>query len=127
MVTYTSSERIAAIASKVISSNDGLRHLEDPRCRIAYQMSDQAKKSGNKIVYADTERVKDKYKAFMPYDFVITFYWPNCENLTNDKLEKLMYHELLHVGFAGEGSYSIIPHDIEDFRDVVDKWGIDWI
>ena len=127
MTTYEQSERLAKIAAKVIAEHDNLNHLDDPECRIAYQTSDQAKKSNGKIVYADTERVKDKYKALMPYDFVITFYWPNCENLTEDKLEKLMYHELRHVGFTGDGTFTIIPHDVEDFRDVLDKWGFDWI
>ena len=62
----------------------------------------------------------------MPFDFVITFYWPNCENMTEEKLEMLMYHELRHVGF-GDGTFTIIPHDVEDFRDVIDRWGLDWI
>lgn len=127
MTTYEPSERLSKIATKVIRDCDRLKHLDDPRCRIAYQTSDQAKKSGNKIIYADTERVKGKYKALMPYDFVITFYWPNCENLTEEKLEKLMYHELRHVGFDGDCKFTIIPHDVEDFRDVIDRWGIDWI
>lgn len=127
MTTYEQSDRLSKIAAKVIAEYADLNHLGDPNCRIAYQTSDQAKKSGSKIVYADTERVKAKYKALMPYDFVITFYWPNCENLTEDKLEMLMYHELKHVGFDGDSSFTIIPHDVEDFRDVIDRWGVDWI
>ena len=127
MATYEKSERLAKIAAQVIEKYDKVKHLDDENCRIAYQTSDLAKKSGQKIIYADTERVKDKYKVLMPYDFVVTFYWPNCENLTEEKLEKLMYHELRHVGFAGDGTFTIIPHDVEDFRDVIDTWGIDWI
>lgn len=127
MTTYKPSERLSRMAASLIGDNENLKHLDDPRCRIAYQTSDRAKKSGNKIIYADTERVKGKYKALMPYDFVITFYWPNCENLTEEKLEKLMYHELRHVGFDGDGKFTIIQHDVEDFREVIDRWGIDWI
>lgn len=127
VTTYEQSERLSNMAAKVIADNDGLKHLSDPNCRIAYQTSNQAKKSNGKIIYADTERVKPKYKVFMPYDFVITFYWPNCENMTEEKLEKLMYHELKHVGFNGDCSFTIIPHDVEDFRDVVGRWGLDWI
>ena len=127
MSSYTPSARLAALAAKVISGHPNLQHLDDENCRIAYQTADFAKKSGEKLVYADTERVKDKYKGLMPWDFVVTFYWPNCEILTDDRLEKLMYHELRHVGFNGDGTYSIIPHDVEDFRDVIDTWGLDWI
>ena len=127
MASYENSDRIAEIARKVIAENEKFHHLDDPNCRIAYQTADYAKINGQKIVYDDTERVKDKYKRFMPYDFVITFYWPNCEILSDEKLERLMYHELMHVGYDGESGYSIIPHDVEDFRDVIDHWGLDWL
>lgn len=127
MTTYKLDERLTQIAAKVIGQHDNLKHLDDPDCRIAYQLSSLAKKSGQKIVYADTERVKDKYKGIMPFDFVITFYGPNVENLTDARMERLMYHELRHVGFTGDGTFSIIPHDVEDFRDVVDAWGLDWL
>lgn len=126
--TYTQDEKLAKIAEKVIEENANLHHLKDERCRIAYQYSDDKKTSRGKIVFADTEKVKDKLKAMIPYDFVVTFYQPNTANLTDDKMEKLMYHELRHVGFdPAEGKFTIIPHEIEDFRDIVDSWGIDWI
>ena len=127
MTKYEQSERLRQLAEKVIAENGCLQHLDDPRCRIAYQMSDQEKKSGQKTVFADTEKIKDKLKAFLPYDFVITFYEPNVANLTEEKMEHLMYHELRHVGFDEEVSFFIVPHDVEDFRDVIDTWGIDWI
>ena len=39
----------------------------------------------------------------------------------------MVYHELLHVGFNGEDEpMSIVPHDIEDFRKVIDMFGSHW-
>lgn len=41
----------------------------------------------------------------------------------------LILHELLHVGIDVDGneeSYRIIPHDIEDFRLVLERYGLDW-
>ena len=128
MVNYEQDKRLAEIAEKVIEDHANLHHLKDERCRIAYQYSDEEKKSRGKTVFADTEKVKDKLKAILPYDFIVTFYRPNTANLTDEKMERLMYHELRHVGFDAEkGKFTIIPHEIEDFRDVVDAWGIDWI
>ena len=86
VIAYEISERLAKVAAKVIAEHDDLKHLDDPDCRIAYQTSSQEKKNGAKTVYADTERVKDKLKSVLPFDFIITFYWPNCENLTEEKL-----------------------------------------
>ena len=41
----------------------------------------------------------------------------------------LLYHELLHVGVnerSGEMVYVVNPHDVEDFRTIIDRYGIDW-
>lgn len=126
-IEYNYDEKLKRIAEKVIAENENLQHLDSPDVRIAFQMSSQEKRSLTKITYADTEKVKDKLKLFLPYDFIITFYKPNIENLTDDKLERLMYHELLHVGVNEDGRFFIIPHDIEDFRDVIDRWGVYWL
>jgi len=56
-------------------------------------------------------------------------YETNTAGMTEQQLRILLYHELLHVGIdeAGEGlKYVITPHDIEDFRKVIDRYGIDW-
>ena len=127
MSEYQRSLDLERLAEKVINKYAEFMHLTDPDCRILYQYCDEAKKSRDKILYADTERIKDKLKGVLPFDFVITFYKPNTDTLNQECLERLMYHELRHVGFEGAGKYSIIPHDIEDFRDVIDMWGFDWV
>ena len=128
MAEYWKDDDLKALGEKVIAVNEKLGHLNSPSCRIAYQYSSQEKKSNKKTTYADTERIKDKLKAFLPYDFIITFYQPNTAELDAETMERLMYHELCHVGYDEDsGAYSIIPHDVEDFRDVIEHWGLDWI
>ena len=125
-MNFRKDDTLAALGKKVIENHpefDALRY-----CRIGYLYADKEKKSKNKTVYADTEKLSDKMKALAPYDFVITFYEPSCRSLTPDRMEILMYHELRHVGYdATEETCSIIPHDLEDFKDIVDKYGTDWI
>lgn len=36
-----------------------------------------------------------------------------------------MYHELRHIGI-GEKGLKIVPHDIEDFKDILKEYGLDW-
>ncbi|MCD8397549.1 MAG: hypothetical protein LUD12_10300 [Lachnospiraceae bacterium] len=127
MAVYKKSEDLAKIGSKLIEEKEVFAHLRNPSCRIAYQECDTSKTNNGKTVYADTEKVKDKLKALLPYDFIITFYGDSLD-LSEETKEKLMYHELRHVGFEAETlKYSIIPHDIEDFKDVINQWGVDWI
>lgn len=42
----------------------------------------------------------------------------------------LDFHELLHVGIGvgrdGREAYSVLPHDLQDFRLIVGRYGTDW-
>ena len=120
-------EGLKTLASKVISDKKDLRRLETPDCRIAFLYSDKEKKSRGRTVYADTEKVSDKVKAIAPYDFIVTFYKPNCAALSPDKMEILMYHELKHVGFEPGKPFYIVPHDVEDFSDIIEEHGMNWV
>lgn len=126
LMNYKKDNDLAELGKKVIESHPELEALQ--YCRIGYLYADKEKNVKNKTVYADTEKLSDKMKALVPLDFVITFYEPSCRNLTPDRMEILMYHELRHVGYdATDGTCSILPHDLEDFKDIVDKYGTDWI
>ena len=63
------------------------------------------------------------------YDFTITVYEPNCQDFYFDdrKYAILLEHELMHVGFDPEtGDCTLIPHDAEEFKRIIAKYGIDW-
>ena len=128
---YWREEDLERLGQKCIMKYPELNILGDSECRIAYQYCDKAKRSNNKEVYADTMLINDKLKQFINIDFLITFYMGNTEALDTDRMEILMYHELSHVGYdpgkEGAERYKIIPHDVEDFRKVIDKWGLDWL
>ena len=65
----------------------------------------------------------------MPCDFTITVFEPNCEGMTDEQLRILLLHELMHVGITidkdGAEAYHIVPHDLEDFRAIVGRFGPD--
>ena len=127
MANYTKSSELELIARQLMHEMDDLLYMDSDELRIAYQYSDQAKTNREFVVYADTELVKEKYREFMPYEFIITFYQPNCEKLDEEHLKRLMYHELKHVGWEGEGKYRVIPHNLEEFRECIEKWGVHWL
>lgn len=114
------------LADKVFAKVKEFKPIVDSECRIAYQYADKEKKSGGKTVYADTTKVSDKLKAVAPYDFLITFYKPSCALLSPEKMEILMKHELKHIGIK-DGRFYIVPHDVEDFSDIIEEHGMSWI
>lgn len=101
-------------------------------CRIAWLASTKAKKTKNKIIFAQCQKF-DKEKltwlSEQEYDFMITVYEPNCQEYYFDdrKYAILLEHELMHVGYDPEtGDCTIIPHDAEEFKRIISKYGIDW-
>ena len=106
-----------------------LKWIKEARIKIAYLESTQKKNKNNKIVYADCRKPEEWVQVFCKYDFVITVYVDNCMGLTENQMRIVMWHELLHIGID-DGTlnpiYIVNPHDVEDFRSIIDKFGIDW-
>ena len=120
------SEYYAALAHDVIYEYKELEHLRHSDVQIIYLASEHEKKSKGKIVYGQCEKVADKYKWGIPCDFTITIFEPNVGGFTEDQLKIVLFHELLHVGIDEDGEFSIRPHDLEDFKAVIDRFGTDW-
>ena len=41
-------------------------------------------------------------------------------------MKVLMIHELKHIGFEPGKPFTIIPHDVEDFKEIIETYGMDW-
>ena len=130
METREKSALFEEMAQELINTAPELAYIKNSQVRIIYLVSNQAKKSGSKIVHGECEKIPAKYRWAIPADFSITLFAPNNEHMNDRQLEILLFHELLHVGIEpadnGEESYSIVPHDLEDFKVVIDKFGTDW-
>ncbi|MCQ2369253.1 MAG: hypothetical protein MJ007_02115 [Paludibacteraceae bacterium] len=120
------STKYKRIAEKVIQ----LPEFDDIRdVRIAYLASDEEKKKNYKTVFADCTKVSPRYSWCCKYDFFITVYEPNVLELDRKQLEILMIHELHHVGINTDGqepSYYVVPHDIEEFDSIIERYGLHW-
>ena len=118
------------IALELLMNEPSLQHIKESHAVIIYLESDYAKTSKGKLVFGQCEKIQDKYKWGIPADFTITVFEPNVEKFTEDQIRILLHHELLHVGIDkkadGSESYSIVDHDIEDFKLILDKYGTDW-
>lgn len=120
------SEEYAEIGSACIDKYDELDYLRDADINIIYLASTHRKKSKGKMVMGQCEKVADKNKWAIPADFTVTVFEPNCVDLSDDQLEILIFHELLHIMVDEDGNWSIRPHDLEDFKAIVNRYGTDW-
>lgn len=114
---------------EVIQQHRDLGWILNAGIEIDALISDREKKSNGRLVLGECVRVKDLYKPYCPYDFLIVIYEKNCIGLDERQFDILLYHELLHIGMnekKEETVYVINPHDVEEFRTIIDKYGIDW-
>ncbi len=118
------SNELRYLATKIINRYSEFSFIKEWGIKIGYIIS-QERKRGEKIIYADCRKVQEVYKAYLPYDFIITFYENNTGFLNENQLKILMYHELKHIGIGPKG-FKIIPHDIEDFSNILEDFGLDW-
>lgn len=123
-------EEYSQVGERVMKTVPNLRHLLTDDVRICFMKSDKKKTSNKKVVQAECVKTQEMYSAFCPYDFFVIVYEPNIEGFSDRQLEILIEHELLHVGVEkdvdGNTKYSVRPHDYDDFRQITEKYGVDW-
>lgn len=122
---YEISDYLRELAERVTNTHKDVSELKDKLSAIAFLTCDSGKKTNGKKIFADTQKVSDKIKAITGLDFIITFYTPNYMEMTEEQMEILMRHELLHCGYF-ENKASIVPHDVEDFKAIISEYGVDW-
>ena len=122
-------EEYADIGADLIATEDALEYLRGADITIIYLESEHEKKENGKLVCGQCEKIPDKYKWAIPCDFTITVFTPNVERFTEEQIRILLFHELLHIKLDVDGNetkYSVKPHDVEDFRYIIDRFGMDW-
>ena len=131
-MNYTKSEYVRDIAENLIENLDDpyMKQIKAAAPAIAYREGDGKKKSNGMVVHADCEKVKTSNKQYMAYDYIITVYSKNCEYMTEEQFELLLYHELLHIDCVrtedGELHCKIRQHDVQDFKEITYRFGEDW-
>lgn len=117
------------IGRELIEREPALEYIKNSDAEIIYLSSQCRKRDGKKVIFAQCEKIAEKYRWSIPYDFTVTVFEPNVEDFTDEQMRILIFHELLHVGIGekdGEEVYSAKPHDLEDFKLIIDRFGTEW-
>lgn len=102
-----------------------LNIIRDFDVKIGYVLSYEQKRAKGRAINAECRKVNGSYNAYLPFDFIVTFFEPNIYHMTENQKKVLMLHELMHIGI-GEKGLRIEPHDIEDFSTILKKFGLEW-
>ena len=130
MDNRTINEHYAEIGMELIQTEESLLDIKNSDITIVYLSSDAKKIEKGNAVLGQCEKIADKYKWGMPCDMTITIFEPNIVGFTEEQIKILIFHELLHVGIGcnkdNSESYFVKPHDLEDFKEIINRFGTDW-
>ncbi|MBN1404171.1 MAG: hypothetical protein JW942_06885 [Opitutales bacterium] len=111
---------IKPIAERLIEGSERLGGLEG--LQIKYLFAKDEMKSKGKRVLGKACKFPERDRLLHPFRFCIILderFWQDFPN----KREPLLLHELLHCGVNDEGDPVLVPHDLEEFGEVVRRYG----
>ena len=125
------SEYHAKLGAEIIDKNPEFAQLKELGINIGYVTSDEEKKKGGRVTFGKCTIVKgEQNRFFIPHDVLITIYQNNCYYFSEAQHRILLEHELKHIFVEqdeeGEVTLKIRGHEIEDFLDIVNKYGWNW-
>lgn len=108
----------------------GEYHSSLRNCKIKCLFYDKPRRRSGKLILATAEAVSPKFNYLTGIDFIISIYEDVWDIMADQEKRALLDHELNHcfVGENKEGEpvYTILPHDVEDFRVIIERYGADW-
>lgn len=119
----TISDYYAEMAKGLIDTEEKLAYLQNAPITIVYLESTLRKRSKGRMTLGQCEKVQEKNKWGIPADFTITIFEPNVRGMSEEQLKIVVFHELLHIN---DDYLSVRPHDLEDFKYIIDRFGVDW-
>ena len=69
-------------------------------------------------------KASSKITYLTGHDFTLEFNWTYWTKLSPPQRIALVDHELSHCGVNDKGNWVVMPHDVEEFASIVERWGL---
>ena len=106
--------------------NEHHPHLRNAEIECLF--TDKGRKRAGRTIIATCEAVSPTYNFLTGKDFVIMIFDKVWEKLADKEKRYVLDHELCHA-FVGENRqgepvYKTVPHDLEEFNEIVERYGL---
>jgi hypothetical protein len=99
-------------------------HLALEPARIAFVMRSEELRTNGTLVIARTTRVPEAMATIgAEYDFLTWIDLRTWDMATETRRQAIIDHELCHMALSSTGTWTIRPHDIGEFKDILDRYG----
>ena len=114
-------QKVIVLAQELIEKHHS--NLRDARIGILFRS--KAPVSGGKRTLGQASTVTAKWLPLLrePYDFIIWLAADAWEELDPRQRRALLDHELYHCHLNNDGKAEIRPHDIEEFAEIIQRYG----
>lgn len=119
-------KKFTVASSEVIHLAESLidqYHLPLMQARIAFVFQDEATETDGRVELGKTSKVQPKMQPYMEYDFLIVLAEDKWTEMSSNAREALIDHELSHCGGDEANGWKLRHHDIEEFREVLERHG----
>jgi len=117
-------ETVEDLANELISNY----HPHLANCGIAYLFKNKGITLKGMPAVATAEKCSPKVHALCDKHFVVTICYEDWNNCTDQQKKAILDHELSHCWITeaedtGDTMYKILPHDFEDFGEIIRRYG----
>jgi len=110
------------IAEKLVKKFPEIKHI-NPHRILFIEDTEWKKPNNNKKQWiARISKANKQFAEMTGYDYILETRRYYIERMSREQIIALIYHELRHIGFEGD----IVPHDIEDWDNMIATLGKDW-
>ena len=88
-------------------------------------MVNEASTSGGKTVVAKVSKVPDKLRPYIPeeLDMLVIISEDEWLRFGVEGRKAIIDHELCHIVFSSSGGFTTKAHDIEEFQEIIERYG----
>jgi|GEM_PF-6722649 len=112
---------LSDLVKEVLKENEDLQWLVGYLGKICFLKTE---KLGGDIV-AKTKGITPPLSLLTEYRYLIIVSEEKFSALSKDSQKKVIEHELRHIPEEFDGK--TVVHDVEDFKVMIDKYGVDYV
>jgi hypothetical protein len=119
-VTFSEApQSVIHVAEELIKKYHGILG----EARIAFVFRSEEQELNGRVILAQVSKVPEKMQPYMEFDYVVWVAENRWINMPDKQREALIDHELCHMGMSSTGGWKIKPHNIQEFREILDRYG----